>query len=148
MSGRRDSLAARLEEKSIPEPNSGCLLWLGAIGASGYPRLVWQNHDWLAHRLAWMEANGRPIPDGLLVCHKCDVPACINPDHLFLGTPADNMVDMVRKGRKKGGRKPPLSQVLGIREAAGSLSEIARRFGVSVTTVWEIKHGETKGHDI
>ena len=80
----------------IPEPNTGCWLWLGFISPDGYGTR-------LAHRRAWELARG-PIPDGMLVCHRCDVRHCVNPDHLFLGTHLDNMRDMIRKGR--GGWTP------------------------------------------
>ncbi len=54
--------------------------------------------QWLHHRFVWTEHNG-PIPKGMCVCHHCDEPACINPDHLFLGTHQDNMQDMINKKR-------------------------------------------------
>lgn len=85
---------------SIPEPNSGCLLWLGSIMGIGYGKVSWRGKQHPAHRMAWIDARGEP-PAGLLVLHKCDVPSCINLDHLFLGTPEENMRDMVRKGRNR-----------------------------------------------
>jgi hypothetical protein len=60
--------------------------------------------DVTVHRLVWEEANG-PIPDGLHVLHRCDVPACCNIDHLFLGTPADNLRDQIAKGRHTSNRE-------------------------------------------
>lgn len=99
-------MAARLERLSIPEPNTGCTLWIGAASrygrvdiASGGRKRVGRRSTG-AHRLAWELVHG-PIPDGLEVCHKCDVGLCINVDHLFLGTHADNMQDMADKQRRR-----------------------------------------------
>lgn len=77
-----------------------CWLWSGAIYAeSGYGRLSFQRKALGAHRVAWQLVNG-PIPDGMLVCHRCDNPPCVRADHLFLGTQSDNIADMWAKGRR------------------------------------------------
>lgn len=96
---------ARVFENATPEPNTGCLLWLGAINNNGYGVLSAEaiTKERYAHRIAWIVARG-PIPTGLCVLHHCDNGGlgCIEPRHLFLGTMADNTADMVRKGRAKG----------------------------------------------
>lgn len=79
-----------------------CWLWTGKTSGQGYGRVrVPASGYVLAHRFSWQLHNGNnPIPDGLLVLHKCDNPPCVNPKHLFLGTHADNMRDMIAKNRQ------------------------------------------------
>lgn len=97
-----ESLARRLWAGSIPEPNSGCFLWLGYANEKGYgflntSRLI--GKPLLAHRAAWLVKHGEwPT---LCVLHKCDVPCCVNPDHLWLGTRKENNQDMTAKGRHR-----------------------------------------------
>jgi hypothetical protein len=97
------STPASFWDKSIPEPNSGCWIWLGAIHHAGggmlYGVACWRNTRVLAHRLAWELSNGR-IPDRVeVVRHRCDTPLCVNPEHLLIGSQADNMADMLARGR-------------------------------------------------
>lgn len=89
-----------------PEPNTGCWLWVAGQDSHGYGRVHVPSLGLInnrAHRLFWIVHRGK-IPDGLHVLHKCDTPLCVNPDHLFLGTHEDNMVDKARKGRHRNRR--------------------------------------------
>ncbi len=143
------TIEAWMEAKSIPEPNSGCRLWEGEIrGRMGYGFVRYDGRPQRAHRVAYQLACG-PIPDGMFVCHKCDVPSCVNPDHLFLGTPADNMRDMAAKGRNvtMDGATNGLARLT--RESARAIfvdrrlrREIAREYGITKTSVTEIRRGQ------
>jgi len=86
-----------------------CWLWTGARSTSGYGRFVWEKWRWQAHRFSWVAVNG-PIPSGLFALHKCDVRACIRPDHLFLGTQKDNMMDCSSKKRQSLQTHPERTQ--------------------------------------
>lgn len=130
---------------------SECIEWNGARTSQGYGhfcRVVDGKRRWItAHRDAWEKANGRPVPDRLFVCHRCDNRACINPEHLFVGTASDNLKDCGAKGRTKFQRHPELTmgennpraklrsdQVLDMhrmRASGMAWSEIGSQFGVS-----------------
>lgn len=77
---------------------TGCWIWMSSLSDRGYGQLTIKNKTIYAHRFSWELHNG-PIPEGLLVCHHCDTPLCVNPDHLFVGTQKDNILDAMRKGR-------------------------------------------------
>ena len=78
--------------------DTGCAEWTRSTTTKGYGCIQFKERLALTHRVAWELTNG-PIPEGLCVCHRCDNPPCCNPEHLFLGTYADNIHDMIAKGR-------------------------------------------------
>lgn len=83
----------------VHRQNDGCWEWQGATLPTGYGRFFPTSDQSLyAHRYSFALANGA-IPEGMQVCHRCDNPKCVRPDHLFLGTSHDNHMDMARKGR-------------------------------------------------
>jgi hypothetical protein len=85
-------------------PEHPCWEWIGTIGNHGYGEITINYNFYLAHRLSW-KLHFSEIPKGLYVCHKCDNKTCVNPNHLFLGTDRDNMLDKCRKGRHHNSKK-------------------------------------------
>jgi hypothetical protein len=149
----RAPLPLRFENSYIPEPNSGCWLWIAsARNESGYGSFSVNGRNELAHRVSWMIHKG-PIPDGLQALHRCDNRWCVNPEHLFLGTNADNVADKESKGR--GGQpvgsrhwsaKLRDADVVKIRADKRSAYVIGPEFGLNPATVNRIRSRQTWRH--
>lgn len=119
-----------------------CWVWIGFRNRDGYGRAPFGGVTHMAHRLSWILHFG-PIPPKKLICHRCDVPACVRPDHLFVGTQLDNMIDMARKGR--GPRSIPVMTddvVRAIRSdyvpGVVTQKQIAAKYGVTTKRVYSI----------
>ena len=135
----------KIESNSIPEPNSGCLLWLGGCCGAGYGAVRDGNSLKSTHVISYEHAYG-PVPRGLLVLHKCDVKLCCNPTHLYVGNDADNACDRVIRGQQARGERHGRAflsdeEIREIREADGYHKDIAAKFGISRTHVTNIKNG-------
>ena len=133
----------------MPVPHSGCWIWLGSSGRGGYGRIKYGGRETGAHRVSWMQHRGDP--GELDVLHKCDVPCCVNPDHLFLGTNTENTADKVMKGRQTRGEGQPNAKLTEILVRAiiadpRGRREISRDYGISGNQVWMIKSGRNWKH--
>lgn len=144
---RFSSLHDAIHGRYIVDHVSGCWLWGGGIGSTGYGVVCYRGKNMRAHRVSWVIKNGI-IPNRLHVLHKCDVRNCINPSHLYLGDHQQNMKDMKDRGRsnKLSGERHPLhklteDEAIAIRSEPGFYSDIAKKYGVSKHTVNAIKQG-------
>ena len=96
--------------KNSKPMSNGCIEWQGYKNKGGYGRRRFRGFKKLVHREVYELTHGCVIPFGLIVCHRCDNPACINPSHLFLGTHKDNIQDCIKKGRHKGYLNSPFKK--------------------------------------
>lgn len=138
-----------LEERfwSKVRKTDGCWLWTGGKNSNGYGYFA-VTHNWIvrAHRIAF-ELTVGPVPANLHVLHRCDVCACVNPAHLFLGTHQDNMTDKIRKGRSPTALSLAQARAVRDRCARGEKqSVVAIHFGVSPTTISGIVNGRLKSY--
>lgn len=125
------------------DEQSQCWIWQLAKNHDGYGVATCEKKYVRAHRLSYALLCGE-VPDGMCVLHRCDVRSCVNPDHLFIGTPADNSADMVRKGRSAAGSSHSQAvlseiEVTEILASSDSQRDLAARYGVSHGTIAHIK---------
>lgn len=124
----------------------GCWVWTGPVDAEGYGKFKLKRKVFRAHRISWRIHYGRP-PEKLFVCHRCDVRNCVNPRHLFLGTPADNMFDALKKNRLKTKLTVSTAREALERFAQGETqASLAKAYGVSRVCIRELTSRESWKH--
>lgn len=157
MTGRREIAIALLDADAAKRfwasvavgDASDCWLWQGPRDRGGYGRFNFDRRiTVLAHRHAWQFNHGQIAPSDLAVCHRCDTPACCNPDHLWLGTAAENVADMDAKGRRRvvtrrgegcNTAKLTESDVRAIRASSEPTRRLAAHYGVSTVQINNIR---------
>ena len=156
---RGESLPFKFHNRT--SKSGGCWIWVGNIHPDfGYGRLFFEGKNLLAHRVSY-ELHHGTIRGGMFVCHRCDNPPCVNPEHLFLGTQKDNMQDMSRKGRANGGRfkgekhhnslltDEQASEIKGLLSLPyfhGKYAQMGRAFSVDECAIHHIKSGRSWRH--
>ena len=139
------SLQDYILDRVQPIPQTGCWVWEKSISSNGYGNACFEKRALNAHRLSFEAFKGE-IEDGAFVCHTCDVKVCVNPDHLYAGTHAQNMDD-VSRGKSHPKRKLSSEEVHAIRSSRAPQREIAVQHGVTQRVVWAIIRGPTYRHD-
>ena len=138
----------RFYTKTIPEPNTGCLLWTAGADVHGYGYFTAEGKSWRAHRFAWFLEHGYDCE--LHVLHKCDTTSCVNPEHLYAGTHDDNMRDRAQRGRLVGkttGERNSQARltwadVHAIRASDELQRVLAKRYGIAQGMISRIKSGK------
>lgn len=138
-----------------PEPMSGCWLWTGPENGRGYGRVqarrLTGRRMVYAHHFALEVERGVSVPAGMVVRHKCDNTFCVNPDHLLIGTQAENIADRQSRQRQSRGLRHPHrrlseSDVRDIRRRAMTQKKYAHKYGISDSHVCRIQNGEKWSH--
>lgn len=147
-----EMLRARWEASQIPEPMSGCTLWTASERVRQYGNFHVRRANHLAHRIALALAVGKAWDDSCIACHRCDNTWCVNPDHLYMGTPATNAGDCTSRGRRRAlcGEENPNAKLTRsqaaeikamMRVPRHDTASIAARFGVSTALAYHIHRG-------
>ncbi|MBT9167365.1 MAG: hypothetical protein DDT19_00694 [Syntrophomonadaceae bacterium] len=146
-----DAEKKRFFDKVRVMPN-GCHEWTGARDSRGYGRFSLNGRGYpdsrayVAHRIAYIIQYGVELTSEQLVCHTCDNPSCVNPDHLFVGTHHDNMQDSLKKGRHSVLNAETVKKVYRRREEGASYYELAKEFGTSTPNVGHLITGRNWKH--
>lgn len=130
-------------ENYSPVPEAGCWLWLGPTNENGYGRIRFNNRYVTMHRFFYLSHKGE-IPKGMFVCHKCDTPLCVNPDHLWAGTSEENNKDMMRKGRNNFSRNKVTPDIaIAIVQSDKPTQQLVAELGFSKATVDNVRCGRS-----
>jgi hypothetical protein len=145
---RGKSAYDRFLEKAIPEPNTGCWLWDGCFDKDGYGFIRIDGKNVKAHRFSVECELGRFLSRRELACHRCDVPECVNPAHLYVGTNSSNQIDAVTRGRRGRVKLSPVAvQEIRARRASGERPvDLAKEFDVHPSTITNIANGQKWRH--
>ncbi|CAB4177895.1 HNH nuclease [uncultured Caudovirales phage] len=146
MARPRIPLSDKIERNIVRIPESGCWIWMSSLNPGGYGKTGLGRGSCLsAHRVSYENKYGA-IPKNKLALHTCDITCCVNPDHIFIGTQKDNMIDKVKKnrqakGEKHGQHKLTEMQAIEIKFSAKSSIELSKEFDCSITAIRQIKSG-------